>query len=132
MDKIKLVEITKGKTGTGLLVENDGFISLDIKENKTIKEALETGDAKLPSPFIVSAVFQKYGIENANGRIYPEDVLKREVEKYQQAIAERRAYGECYTDKAMCLTVDGWKPITDVKEGDTVLTLNPLTKEPEM
>ena len=38
MDKIKLVEITKGKTGTGLLVENDGFISLDIKENKTIKE----------------------------------------------------------------------------------------------
>ena len=36
MDKIKLVEITKGKTGTGLLVENDGFISLDIKENKTI------------------------------------------------------------------------------------------------
>ena len=68
MDKIKLVEITKGKTGTGLLVENDGFISLDLKENKTIKEAIETGDAKLPSPFIVSAVFQKYGIENANGR----------------------------------------------------------------
>lgn len=132
MDKIKLVEITKGKTGTGLLVENDGFISLDIKENKTIKEALETGDAKLPSPFIVSAVFQKYGIENANGRIYPEDVLKREVEKYQQAIAERRAYGECYTDNAMCLTADGWKPIADVKEGDAVLTLNPLTKEPEM
>lgn len=95
MDKIKLVEITKGKTGTGLLVENDGFISLDLKENKTIKESLEVADAKLPNPFVVSAVFQKYGIENANGRIYPEEVLKREVEKYQQAIAERRAYGEC-------------------------------------
>lgn len=132
MDKIKLVEITKGKTGTGLLVENDGFISLDLKENKTIKEAIETGDAKLPSPFIVSAVFQKYGIENANGRIYPEDVLKREVEKYQQAIAERRAYGECYTDKAMCLTAEGWKPIADVKEGDEILTLNPETQETEM
>lgn len=49
---------------------------------------------ELPRPFIVSAVFQKYGIENANGRIYPEAVLKREVEKYQQKIKERRAYGE--------------------------------------
>ncbi len=94
MERIKLVEITKGKTGTGLLVENDGFISLDLKENKTIKEALEIEDSKLPNPFIVSAVFQKYGIENANGRIYPEDVLKREVEKYQRVINERRAYGE--------------------------------------
>lgn len=95
MDKVKLVEISKGKTGTGLLVENDGFISLDLKDNKIIKEAIETEGAKLPKPFIVSAVFQKYGIENANGRVYPEEVLKREVEKYQQAVAERRAYGEC-------------------------------------
>lgn len=132
MDKIKLVEITKGKTGTGLLVENDGFISLDLKENKTIKESLEVADAKLPNPFVVSAVFQKYGIENANGRIYPEEVLKREVEKYQQAIAERRAYGECYTDKALCLTENGWKPIADVKKGEKVLTLNPETQEIEI
>ena len=34
--------------------------------------------------FIVSAVFQKYGIKNANGRIYPENVLKTQVEKYIQ------------------------------------------------
>lgn len=132
MERIKLVEITKGKTGTGLLVENDGFISLDLKENKTIKEALEIEDSKLPNPFIVSAVFQKYGIENANGRIYPEDVLKREVEKYQKAINERRAYGECYTDKALCLTENGWKPIADVKKGEKVLTLNPETQEVEI
>jgi hypothetical protein len=36
----------------------------------------------IPDRFIVNAIFQKYGIKNANGRIYPEDVLKREVEKY--------------------------------------------------
>lgn len=93
----KLTEIKKGQVGTGLLIEHDGYVSLDMKENKLIKEAIEDfkEDAiPLPRPFVVSAVFQKYGIENANGRIYPENVLKRETEKYQQAIKERRAYGE--------------------------------------
>lgn len=93
----KLTEIKKGQVGTGLLIEHDGYVSLDMKENKLIKEAIENfkEDAiPLPRPFVVSAVFQKYGIENANGRIYPENVLKRETEKYQQAIKERRAYGE--------------------------------------
>jgi hypothetical protein len=46
------------------------------------------------------------------------------VEKYQQAINERRAYGECYTPDAMVLTSKGWVSIVDVKEGDDVLTLN--------
>lgn len=93
----KLTEIKKGQVGTGLLIEHDGYVSLDMKENKLIKEAIENfkEDAiPLPRPFVVSAVFQKYGIENANGRIYPENVLKREEQKYQQAIKERRAYGE--------------------------------------
>lgn len=98
MKKEQLVEIKRGQTGTGLLIESDGFIDINSKENKLIKESIDdfkSGVAHdLPRPFVVSAVFQKYGIENANGRIYPETVLKREVEKYQQAIKERRAYGE--------------------------------------
>lgn len=98
MKREQLVEIKRGQTGTGLLIESDGFIDINSKENKLIKESIEefqSGVAhELPRPFVVSAVFQKYGIENANGRIYPEAVLKREVEKYQQAIKERRAYGQ--------------------------------------
>jgi hypothetical protein len=98
MKREQLVEIKRGQTGTGLLIESDGFIDINSKENKLIKESIDdfkSGVAHdLPRPFVVSAVFQKYGIENANGRIYPETVLKREVEKYQQAIKERRAYGE--------------------------------------
>lgn len=93
---MQLTEIKKGQTGSGLLIENDGYISLNDKENKLIKEAIEAGGfEELPKPFVLSAVFQKYGVENANGRIYPENILKREVQKYQQAIQERRAYGEC-------------------------------------
>ena len=77
-------------------------------------------------------MFQKFGIKNANGRIYPEEVLKKEVEKYQQAIVERRAYGECYTPDAMVLTVNGWKSIIDVNEGENVLTLNTENNEIEI
>jgi hypothetical protein len=48
-----------------------------------IKEDIEHHkEFVIPDRFIVNAIFQKYGIKNANGRIYPEDVLKREVEKY--------------------------------------------------
>lgn len=96
-----LTEIKKGQVGTGLLIENDGYVSLDMPENRVISEALGiegVGRIKpkdLPDPFIVSAVFQKFGIENANGRIYPEDVLKRAVEKYMANVQDRRGYGEC-------------------------------------
>ena len=93
----QLVEIKKGQTGTGLLVESDGFVSLDLKDNRKLCESIATegGMKELPRPFIVNAIFQKFGVENANGRIYPESVLKREVDKFQQVIKERRALMEC-------------------------------------
>lgn len=96
-----LTEIKKGQTGTGLLIENDGYVSLDMPENKIIKEAFEVDGVgaispkELPRPFVVSAVFQKFGIENANGRIYPEGTLRRAVEKYMENVKDRRGYGEC-------------------------------------
>lgn len=94
-----LKEIKSGKTGFGLLIENDGYISMNEGKNKELYESSKLSEGLdrefyCPYPFVVSAVFQKYGVKNANGRIYPEEVLKKEVEKYQQAIVERRAYGE--------------------------------------
>lgn len=96
MDKKDLVEIKKGEYGTGLLIENDGYISInDTEHNKLIKEEFDNStEWHVPNPFIVDAVFQKYDIKNANGRIYPERVLKKQVEAYQQKIKERTAYGE--------------------------------------
>lgn len=132
-----LKEIKTGKTGFGLLIENDGYISMSDGKNKELLESHKLnesfgGEFHCPYPFVVSAVFQKYGVKNANGRIYPEEVLKKEVEKYQQAIVERRAYGECYTPDAMVLTVNGWKSIIDVNEGENVLTLNTENNEIEI
>ena len=136
MNKKELVEIKKGQTGTGLLIENDGYISLDLAGNKKLFEdinsARKEGDFYCPHPFIVSAVFQKYGIENANGRIYPESVLKREVEKYMQKIREKRGIGECYRPEALILSENGWKQLKDIKVGENILTLNPETNEIEV
>ena len=102
MDKKDLVEIHRGETGTGLLIEHDGFISKDCGNNKTlfesykkINEGIGDGDDfHCPYPFVVDAVFQRYGVENANGRIYPEHILKREVDRYKQLMDERRALAE--------------------------------------
>ena len=80
--KNELVEIKKNGVGYGLLIENDGYVKMS---KKSIKEALgdDGGEWNVPYPFIVDAVFQKYGIKNANGRVYPEGVLKKQVELYQ-------------------------------------------------
>lgn len=79
----QLVEIKKGETGYGLLIEHDGHITAKQDMINQIKEDIDNHNKfVIPDNFIVSAVFQKYGIKNANGRIYPEDILKREVAKY--------------------------------------------------
>ena len=94
---MQLVEIKKNNTGTGLLIENDGYISVDVGENKKLVESVKLNEGfdggyvwDIPRPFIVSAVFQKFDSENANGRIYPEAVLKSQVEKYMEKISDRR------------------------------------------
>ena len=132
-NKKELTEIKKNKVGHGLLIESDGWASFDNTKTKTIKEDLNGMGSQwhVPYPFIVDAVFQKFGVKNANGRIYPEDILKREVEKYQKLIDERMALGECYKPSALILTEDGWKTLEEVKEGDIVLTLNKDTNQIE-
>ena len=125
MERADLVEIKKGSVGNGLLIENDGYISMSEGNNKQIKESIENSDGwNCPNPFIVDAVFQKYGIKNANGRIYPENILRKQVEIYQQKINEKRALGECYTPDVMVLSKNGWVTMESLKEGDEVLTLN--------
>jgi len=134
MDRHNLVEIKAGQEGTGLLIEHDGYISSDCGNNKKLFESIgQEGMGEIcPEHFIVSAVFQKYGIENANGRIYPENVLRREVERYLVKIQEKRAIGECYRPEAMILTESGWKHLYELTEDEKVITLNPNTNEIEI
>ena len=43
---------------------------------------------------LVKGILQRSGAENQNGRVYPREVLEREIDKYQTLVKERRALGE--------------------------------------
>lgn len=88
-------------------------------------------------PFKVSGILQRKGKKNQNGRIYPDEILEREVTKYLQTfVSERRAMGEldhpeCYRIDAQAFTKDGWKYLKDIVVGEYVATLNTVTDEIE-
>ena len=54
-----------------------------------IKEQMEKDGT-----FLMKGILQKANTLNQNGRVYPLDVLRREVENYQRFIKEGRALGE--------------------------------------
>lgn len=87
-----------GQTGFGIMIEQDaGYISPnDIRNKPFITEIQKLSEGKniMVEPLILYVVLQKYGVENRNGRIYPEHILKRENDNYQTLIRERRAIGE--------------------------------------
>jgi hypothetical protein len=58
---------------------------------KSIKESREQNGGKL----IMKGILQKADTLNQNGRMYPRDILEREVRNYQKFIRENRALGEC-------------------------------------
>ena len=65
------------------------FIPFDISP-QMLNEARSNPNA----PLVLSGPLQKAGEKNHNGRVYPKEVLSREIEKYKQIISERRALGE--------------------------------------
>ena len=65
------------------------WIALDYKP-ELIKESREKNGGKL----IMQGIIQKCDTENQNKRIYPENILRREIENYQKAVRENRAVGE--------------------------------------
>tara|TARA_R100000664_G_C2753502_1_gene140925 strand:+ start:1107 stop:1820 length:714 start_codon:yes stop_codon:yes gene_type:complete len=83
-----------GKLGTGLLIEYDaGHISpSDIKNKKVISE-MKSNEVQ-QGPITFYAILQKCGVENRNGRVYPSDILHREVDRYQDLIKQGRALSE--------------------------------------
>lgn len=97
MSDIKILK--PGETGMGFLIESDaGYISPDDIRNKSFISEMKKLDSgsklSINEPLIVYVVLQKYGVKNRNGRIYPEQILRREVDRYQELIRERRAIGE--------------------------------------
>ena len=61
----------------------------EYDKDKTLTEAASNGGR-----YIMRGILQKANTLNQNGRVYPIDILEREVRNYQKFIAENRALGE--------------------------------------
>jgi hypothetical protein len=61
------------------------------EEIKVIKE--EAGEAK--NTYYIEGVFMQSEIKNRNGRMYPRDLLEKEIQRYaQEYVEKKRAFGE--------------------------------------
>lgn len=104
---IKLLK--ENEEGFGLLVEKDaGFVSSDF--TKTIINEEFTLDLDMTKPIYYYATLQKFGVENRNGRVYPEDILKREVEKYQEVIKRNASFHELDHPESSTISLKGGSP----------------------
>ena len=91
------------ETGKGILIEYDaGHVSPE--ENKHILK--EAKDMDFSQDLILYAVLQKYDTPNKNGRIYPEVILKRENEKYQNLIKKGGALNELNHPSSSLIDLD--------------------------
>lgn len=102
-------------------IEKDKYIIsefLTIDPNvKEINEAIEKGQ-----PVIVPCILQKAGTLNRNGRVYPFDILKREVDKYMQLVKDRTAMGELdHPDSAVISLSNVSHIVTEMKWENEVL-----------
>ena len=62
-----------------------------FKVNKRLVEQSNNSN----KPLIVSGILQRAEAKNQNGRVYPLDILKREVQNYMEGpVKERRSMGE--------------------------------------
>lgn len=74
-DKVLLREFFEMSSDDSLLTEAD-------------KKRISEGE------LIMAGVMQRADAENGNGRVYPEDILRREVQNYKKIVGENRAIGE--------------------------------------
>lgn len=76
MSKFVLTEFLELSNDSSLLTEQE-------------KKAMNEGEE-----FILAGVMQRADAENGNGRIYPVDILEREVENYKKIVRDSRSIGE--------------------------------------
>ena len=91
IDYSKLRVLKENEEGYGIIIDNTGYIDPKIERNSRLVESYSLEQDK---DIILYAILQKYDTENKNGRIYPEKVLKANVEKYQKVIDQHRAISE--------------------------------------
>ena len=103
---MELKILKPGQSGKGILIEEDaGFISpTDSRNMDIIKESKNMLDHSKPFEFY--AVLQKYNTPNRNGRIYPENILKREAQNYKKMIEKGTSLSELNHPESSLIDLD--------------------------
>jgi hypothetical protein len=104
MDNLKI--LGPRETGKGILIEYDaGYINPRESRNlEILKENKNFSDYSKPFEFY--AVLQKYDTPNRNGRVYPEEVLKREVNNYKKMIEKGTSLSELNHPESSLIDLD--------------------------
>ena len=93
-------------SGKGILVEWDaGIINPNEPRNQNIIQE-SYGQLEHSKPFVFYATLQKWGVPNRNGRVYPEKILRRESEKYQDIINRGIAISELNHPESSLIDLD--------------------------
>lgn len=75
---------------------NDKVLLREFFEMSSDDSLLTEADRKKinEGEVIMAGVMQRADAENGNGRVYPEDILRREIQNYKKIVGENRALGE--------------------------------------
>jgi len=107
-----------GEEGYGYIIEYDaGFISPELSckdgacSNSNLIKEFKSGtslglNGELPDKIELYAVLQKWGVENKNGRVYTEEILKREADRYQEFIDMGTSLGELNHPESSIIDAD--------------------------
>ena len=76
-----------------MITNNEKYIISEFYEFKCPKELI-TESEKTGKPLIMTGILQKADQLNRNGRVYPESILRREVDKYMELVENHTAGGE--------------------------------------
>ena len=88
--------------GHGILVEHDGYIAPE--DNRGILR--EMAKDNFSGEIYMNAILQKYDTPNRNGRIYPEKILRRENDRYQEVIKKGGAISELNHPESSLIDLD--------------------------
>jgi hypothetical protein len=102
--------LKENEEGFGIIIDQDaGSITREINE-QFLNEGTINGTIDLTKPIIYYATLQKYGVENRNGRVYPENILKREVERYREVIRRNASFHELDHPQESVISLKGGSP----------------------
>tara|TARA_R100000664_G_C2757736_1_gene146146 strand:+ start:2187 stop:2834 length:648 start_codon:yes stop_codon:yes gene_type:complete len=103
-------------------------------DDRGCKDLLTEGEKRLVKEghLVFPAKLQQCDVKNGNGRVYPRDVLEKEIENYKKIVADRRALGECdHPDESVINLKNASHMVTRIWwDGDDVLGTIQVLKTP--